>query len=63
MSSDSFLMTKKMTNFNELLVKDDSVSIHHQNLQKFAVEMFKFFRGLIPEIVSELFQFREPVRY
>ena len=31
----------KKSNFNELLVKDGSVSIHHQNLQKVAVEMFK----------------------
>ena len=36
----------KKLNFNELLLKDDSVSIHHQNLQKVAVEMFS------PEIVS-----------
>ena len=53
----------KKTNFNELLAKDDSASIHHQNLQKFAVEMFDFSRGLSPEIVNELFQFREPIPY
>ena len=41
----------KKTNFNELLVKDGSVSIH----QKFAVEMLDFSRGLSPEIVNELF--------
>ena len=51
----------KKTNFNELLTKDGSASIHHQNLQKFAVEMFDFSRGLTPEIVNELFQFREPI--
>ena len=49
----------KKSNFNELLVKDGSVSIHHQNLQKLAVEMFKVSRGLSHEIVNELFQFRE----
>ena len=53
----------KKTNFNELLAKDDSASIHHQNLQKFAVEMFDFSRGLSPEIVNELFQLREPIPY
>ena len=47
------------SSFNELLVKDNSVSIHHQNLQKLAVEMFKVSRDLSPEIVNELFQFRE----
>ena len=45
----------KKTNFNELLAKDDSASIHHQNLQKFAFELFDFSRGLSPEIVNELF--------
>ena len=29
-------------NFNELLVKDGPVSIHHQNLQKLTVEILKF---------------------
>ena len=47
----------KKSNFNELLVKDSSVSIHHQNLQKLAVEMFKVSRVLSPKIVNE-FQFR-----
>ena len=53
----------KKTSFNELLAKDGSVSIHHRNLQKFTVEMFDFSRGLNPEIVNELFQFREPISY
>ena len=50
-------------NFNELLAKDGSASIHHQNLQKFSVEMFDFSRGVSPEIDTELFQFREPIPY
>ena len=51
----------KKSNFNELLVKDGSVSIHHQNLQKLAVEMFKVSTGLSPEIVNESFQFKEQI--
>ena len=51
----------KKSNFNELLVKDGSVSIHHQNLQKLAVEMFKVSRGLSPQIINKLFQFREQI--
>ena len=47
-------------NFTELLVKDGSASIHHQKL---AVEIFKVSRGLSPEIVNELFQFREAILY
>ena len=53
----------KKSNFNELLVKVGYVSIHHQNLQKLAVEIFKVSRGLSPEIVNELFQFREQIPY
>ena len=40
-----------------------AVSIHHKNLQKLTVEMFKVSRGLSPEIVNELFQFREQISY
>ena len=49
----------KKSNFNERLVKDGSVSIHHQKLQNMAFEMFKASRGLGVEIGNELFQFRE----
>ena len=41
--------------FQELLNKDNSVSIHHRNLQVFATEMFKIHRGLYPEILGETF--------
>ena len=45
----------KKSNFNELLVKAGSVSIHHQNLQKLAGEMFKASSGLSPKIANEFF--------
>ena len=41
--------------FQELLNKDNSVSIHHRNLQVLATEMFKIHRGLSPEIPRETF--------
>ena len=41
--------------FQELLNKDNSVSIHHRNLQALATEMFKIQRGLSPEILKETF--------
>ena len=41
--------------FQELLNKDNSVSIHHRNLQVLATEMFKIHRGLSPEILREIF--------
>ena len=39
------------------------MSFHHQSLQKLADDMFKVLRGLCPEILNELFQFREQVPY
>ena len=53
----------KKSTFNGLLVKDSYVSIHHQNLQKLVVKMFKVSRGLSPKIVNDLFQFREQIPY
>ena len=41
--------------FQELLNKDNSVSIHHRNLQVLAMEMFKIHRGLSPVILREIF--------
>ena len=49
--------------YNELLVKYGSVSIHHQNLQKLAVEMLKVSRGLNSETVNDLLKFREQIPY
>ena len=59
----SIVYNDRISNFNEVLVKDSSVSIHHQNLQKLAVEMFKVSGGLSPKSVNELFQFREQILY
>ena len=44
-----------MSTLQELLNKDNSVSIHHRNLQLLAMEMFKIHRGLSPEIPRETF--------
>ena len=61
MSLDSY--NDKKTNFNELLVNDGSLSIHHQNFKKLAVEMLKVSRGLSPKIVNGLFQFRDQIPF
>ena len=53
----------KNSTFNEPLEKHGSAYIHHQNLQKLAVEIFKVARGLSPEIINEIFQFREEITY
>ena len=42
--------------FNELLIKDGSVSIHHRNLQKLATEMYKVKNNISPIPVTEIFK-------
>ena len=51
----------KTSDFSELLEKDGSVSIHYQNIRQLAIEMFKVSKGLCPEIVKGLFQFRNNI--
>ena len=41
--------------FQELLGKDESVCIHHRNIQYVAVEMFKVKNNLCPEILKYIF--------
>ena len=48
----------KTSTFQQLLEKDNSVSIHHRNVQILATEMFKISKNLSSEIVKEIFQER-----
>ena len=41
--------------FENLLKNDNSVSIHHRNIQALATEMFKVKNNNAPEIMKELF--------
>ena len=45
--------------FKELLKKDNSVSIHHRNLQKLATEWFKLHNNLAPPLMYTLFPKRD----
>ena len=44
--------------FEELLNKDNSVSIHHRNLQVLVIEMFRIKNNMAPEFLNEIFQNR-----
>ena len=44
----------KISNFEELLNKDNSVSIHHSNIHALAIEMYKVANDMSPEIVFKL---------
>ena len=41
--------------FQELLNKDNFVSMHYRNFQVLATEMFQIHRGLSPDILREIF--------
>ena len=43
------------TSFIELFKRDNSVCIHHRNIQKVAIEMFKVKHDLCPEILQTIF--------
>ena len=42
----------KIFTFDELLHRNGSISVHHQNIRKLGIEMLKFVQGLIPEIMK-----------
>ena len=41
--------------FEQLLDKDNTVTIHHRNLQKLATEMYKMQNNLSPKFMKEIF--------
>ena len=48
----------RTSTFEELLRKDNSVTIHHRNLQVLATELYKVENNMVPEMVNEVFQKR-----
>ena len=53
----------KVSTFEQLLEKDNSVSMHTRNLSFLAVEMFKVVKGLAPTIINDLFPLKETNNY
>ena len=55
----SIVYDDKSSTFEELLEKDNSVSIHHKNLQVLATEIYKVINGISPQIMQKIFQITE----
>ena len=53
----------KRSSFEDLLEKDNSVSIHHKKLQALATEMFKIYNKTSPEVMQEIFTIKEQGEY
>ena len=53
----------KKSNLQDLLQKDNSVSIHMKNLKYLATEIYKVRNCLSPEIMKEVFIFQENQNY
>ena len=49
------IYNNKQSNFDELLVKDNSVTIHDRNIQCLAIQMYMVANGMSPDIMSEFF--------
>ena len=47
------------SSFQELLIEDNSLKIHHRNLQNLATEIFKVKNCLSPELMNDVFEFIE----
>ena len=45
----------KFSSFNELLEKDNSVSIRHKNMQALATKMYKVSNNMSPTILNDFF--------
>ena len=57
------IYSDKRSTFETVLEKDDSVSVHNQNLQILATEMYKIKNDLSPLIFTELFEQRNEQHY
>ena len=53
----------RQSSFDELLNKDSSVSVHIRNIQRLAIEMFKFYNGLSPPLMNNIFKLKEENPY
>ena len=57
------ICNEKYSNFEKLLAKDNSVSIHYNNVHTLAIEMYKVANGLSPDIMNDIFKLRENIHY
>ena len=57
------IYSDKKSSYENLLGKDNSVSIHHKSIQVLAIEMFKVKHKLCPEMIGDIFMERTNNQY
>ena len=57
------IYNEKISNFEELLNKDNSVSIHHNNIYALAIEMCKGANDASPDMMNGVFKLRNTPHY
>ena len=53
----------EISNFEELLNKDNSLSLHHNNIHALSIEMYKVVNDISPNIMNEVFKLRNTPYY
>ena len=53
----------KISNFEKLLNKDNSVSIYHNNIHALAIEMYEVANDMSLDIISGVFKLRNTPHY
>ena len=48
----------KQSSFTDLLNKDSSASVQIRNIQRLAIEMFRFYNGLSPPLANKILKLR-----
>ena len=49
--------------FDELLIRDNSFTIHDRNLQSLAIELYKVVNDIAPQIMKSIFPLKSKLRY
>ena len=52
------IFNDKISSFEELLKKDNSVSIHHNNIHALAIEIYKAANDMSSDIMNKVFKLR-----
>ena len=54
---------KNTSSYEEVLEIDNSVSVHHRNIQILATELYKIVNGLSPNIIKDVFPLNNNLSY